>query len=76
VRRAVAEANDLTSISVEDFMTADPISSEADIQAVDALSILQQHEITILPIVGVDNELVGILHLHNLLGKGEFRLLV
>lgn len=76
VRRAVAEASDLTSLSVEDFMTADPISSESDIQAVDALSILQQHEITILPIVGVDNELVGILHLHNLLGKGEFRLLV
>jgi len=76
VRRAVAESNDLTSISVEDFMTADPVASEANIQAVDALSILQQHEITILPIVGEDKELLGILHLHNLLGKGEFRLLV
>jgi len=76
VRRAVAESSDLTSISVENFMTADPVSSKANIQAVDALSILQQHEITILPIVGEDKELVGILHLHNLLGKGEFRLLV
>jgi len=57
-------------------MTADPKASEANIQAVDALSILQQHEITILPIVGEDKELLGILHLHNLLGKGEFRLLV
>ncbi len=76
VRRAVAESSDLTSISVENFMTADPVSSEANIQAVDALSILQQYEITILPIVGENNELVGILHLHNLLGKGEFRLLV
>ena len=76
VRRAVAENSDLTTISVENFMTADPVSSEANIQAVDALSILQQHEITILPIVGEDKKLVGILHLHNLLGKGEFRLLV
>jgi len=76
VRRAVAESNDLTTISVENFMTADPVSSEANIQAVDALSILQQYEITILPIVGEDKTLVGILHLHNLLGKGEFRLLV
>ncbi len=76
VRRAVAESSDLTSISVENFMTADPVSSETNIQAVDALSILQQHEITILPIVGENKELVGILHLHNLLGKGEFRLLV
>ena len=76
VRRAVAESIDLTTVSVEGFMTADPISSEANIQAVDALSILQQYEITILPIVGEDKKLVGILHLHNLLGKGEFRLLV
>ncbi len=76
VRRAVAESRDITTISVENFMTADPVSSEANIQAVDALSILQQHEITILPIVGEDKKLVGILHLHNLLGKGEFRLLV
>jgi arabinose-5-phosphate isomerase len=76
VRRAVAESSDLTTISVENFMTADPVSSEANIQAVDALSILQQYEITILPIVGEDKKLVGILHLHNLLGKGEFRLLV
>lgn len=76
VRRAVVEANDLTNISIENFMTADPVSSEANIQAVDALSILQQHEITILPIVGENKELVGIVHLHKLLGKGEFRLLV
>lgn len=76
VRRAVAESRDITTISVENFMTADPVSSEANIQAVDALSILQQYEITILPIVGEDKKLVGILHLHNLLGKGEFRLLV
>lgn len=76
VRRAVAESSDLTTISVENFMTANPVASEANIQAVDALSILQQHEITILPIIGEDKKLIGILHLHNLLGKGEFRLLV
>ena len=76
VRRAVAESNDLGKSRVEEFMTADPVTSEANIQAVDALSILQQYEITILPIVGKEKELVGILHLHDLLGKGEFRLLV
>lgn len=76
VRRAVAEAIDLTSIPVELFMTRDPVAIDASIQAVDALSILQQHEITILPIVGKNKELLGILHLHDLLGKGEFRFLV
>jgi arabinose-5-phosphate isomerase len=76
VRRAVAESTDLTSILVERFMTKNPVAIDTTIQAVDALSIMQQHEITILPIVGENKELVGILHLHDLLGKGEFRFLV
>ncbi len=57
-------------------MTAGPISGNPDMQAVDCLSILQHHEITILPIVDTVNKLIGIVHLHDLLGKGEFRLLV
>lgn len=76
VRRAVAESSDLAATSVESFMTVDPVTIEENMQAVDALSIMQQYEITILPVVGRNKELVGILHLHNLLGKGEFRLLV
>jgi len=76
VRRAVAEGNDPKTVKVEEFMTAGPVTIPDFMQAVDALSIMQRHEITILPVVGGDDELTGILHLHNLLGKGEFRFLV
>ncbi|HIP82951.1 MAG TPA: CBS domain-containing protein, partial [Desulfocapsa sulfexigens] len=76
VRRAVAEGNDPQTVKVDDFMTAGPVTIPDFMQAVDALSIMQQHEITILPVVGGNEELIGILHLHNLLGKGEFRFLV
>jgi arabinose-5-phosphate isomerase len=76
VRRAVAEGTDLTGVQVDHFMTENPVAIDGRIQAVDALSIMQQHEITILPIVGDNKELLGILHLHDLLGKGEFRFLV
>ena len=76
VRRAVAEANDLAAVRVDEFMTASPVSIRHTMQAVDALSIMQQHEITVLPIVSADEEWIGILHLHDLLGKGEFRFLV
>jgi arabinose-5-phosphate isomerase len=76
VRRAVAEGNDPKTVKVEEFMTAGPVTIPDFMQAVDALSIMQRHEITILPVVGGDDELIGILHLHNLLGKGEFRFLV
>ncbi len=44
--------------------------------AADALSIMQQHEITALPIVNANGSLEGMLHLHDLLGKGEFRFMV
>ncbi len=76
VRRAVAEGCELKSIMVDDLMTAGPVTISDSMQAVDALSIMQQHEITILPIVGGGGEMIGILHLHDLLGKGEFRFLV
>ncbi len=76
VRRAVAEGNDQKSVKVESLMTESPVTIPDSMQAVDALSIMQQHEITILPIVGEQEELIGILHLHDLLGKGEFRFLV
>jgi arabinose-5-phosphate isomerase len=76
VRRAVAEGNDPKSIKVEELMTESPVTIPDSMQAVDALSIMQQHEITILPIVGAKDKLIGILHLHDLLGKGEFRFLV
>lgn len=76
VRRYILEGSGLTGRGVSDLMTADPISIESDIQAADALSVMQRHEITVLPIVDGEGKLSGILHLHNLLGKGEFRFLL
>jgi arabinose-5-phosphate isomerase len=76
VRRAMVEGRDLSAAKVDKMMTVDPVTIRGGVQAVDALSIMQQHEITILPIVGEDSGLIGILHLHDLLGKGEFRFLV
>jgi len=76
VRRFVAGKQKSAELPVTRIMTADPLSISDDKQAVDALSIMQQHEITVLPVVGSRAELLGILHLHDLLGKGEFRFLL
>ena len=76
IRRALAGTKDLHCLRAEDIMTAVPISIDKDKRAADALSIMQRHEITVLPIVDQARRLVGILHLHDLLGKGEFRFLV
>lgn len=75
IRRLALDSRAITPLAVSDIMTKDPISIDGKMQAADALSIMQQHEITVLPIVE-DKQLAGILHLHDLLGKGEFRFLV
>jgi len=76
VRRYVADNLDLLSTKVRTVMTENPVTIMESKQAVDALSIMQRHEITILPVTRQNKTLAGILHLHDLLGKGEFRFLV
>lgn len=76
VRRLLTESRSLAGHSAEEIMTRDPVTIAQSALAADALSIMQRHEITVLPIVDGEHRLVGILHLHELLGKGEFRFLV
>ncbi len=76
VRRAVVTLQGFSTLTAAQLMTRNPISIDGDQLAADALSIMQKYEITSLPIVDGANKLVGLLHLHNLLGKGEFRFLV
>jgi len=76
VRRLITKSLDLDNRTAADEMTVDPKTIEKDLLAADALSIMQRFEITVLPVIDPQRRLVGILHLHNLLGKGEFRFLV
>jgi len=66
----------MAELQLADVMTRDPITISSNLLAADALSLMQQHEITILAVVDEQNTLQGILHLHDLLGKGEFRFLI
>ena len=76
VRRLVVRGVALDGITVGSAMTATPKTIAADTLAADALSVMQQHEITILPITDGEGRLAGVLHLQDLLGKGEFRFMV
>ena len=76
VRRMVAQGKPFARLTAFDIMTADPVAIDGSMLAADALSIMQGREITVLPIVSEGGRLAGILHLHDLLGKGEFRFLV
>jgi arabinose-5-phosphate isomerase len=76
LRRIIIQNRDIQGLELGRVMTADPVSILGDLLAADALSIMQRHEITVLPVVGRNRKLEGILHLHDLLGKGEFRFLI
>lgn len=76
IRRAVVGGGAIERLTAAELMTANPICIDESHLAADALSIMQSHEITALPIVDGDRHMLGLLHLHNLLGKGEFRFLV
>ena len=71
-----SKAIDFDRVQVDTVMVKGPKAIGAHLLAADALSIMQRHEITVLPLEDRDHRLQGILHLHDLLGKGEFRFLV
>ncbi len=76
IRRLVSNGENAAVMVASDVMTGAPKTIEADLLAADALSIMQRHEITILPVRDQAGQLAGVLHLQDLLGKGEFRFLV
>jgi arabinose-5-phosphate isomerase len=54
-------------------MTPQPRSISSNQSVADALELMEQHLITVLPVLDATERLEGILHLHDLLGKGKIR---
>ena len=73
IRRLVASGRAFLKLTVDEIMTKNPQSITEDSPTYDALNIMEQHQITVLPVVNAREEVIGILHLHDILGKGEFR---
>jgi arabinose-5-phosphate isomerase len=74
IRHSVALGTpDLGLVAVEKIMTQSPHSLGVDAYLYEALNLMEKHEITVLPIVGPSDILQGILHLHDILGKGSFK---
>ena len=73
IRRAIARKKPLYDIDVESLMSPDPHALHPETPAYDALNIMEKHQITVLPIVNEQEEVQGILHLHDILGKGDFK---
>ncbi|OGP52393.1 MAG: arabinose-5-phosphate isomerase [Deltaproteobacteria bacterium RBG_13_43_22] len=73
LRRLFKRKTPLKQTLTGQVMTPDPKSISPEVQASEALEMMEQYLITILPIVDSQKRVVGVLHLHDLLGKGEFK---
>lgn len=73
VRRQVAHDTFNRFAPVTTVMTHNPRSGKADDSVAELLDLMESKAITVLPIVDDELRLVGLLHLHDLLGKGQFR---
>ncbi|MGD9010435.1 MAG: KpsF/GutQ family sugar-phosphate isomerase [Desulfobacteraceae bacterium] len=73
IRRAVARQQPFTSLPVEQMMSTNPHFTHPDAPSYDALNVMERFQITVLPIIDDEKKVKGILHLHDILGKGEFK---
>ena len=74
LRRALISHKDIRSLRVEDIMTPSPRTIDENLSAAEALGIMELYGITHLVILDREKRLQGVIHLHDLLGREEFRL--
>jgi arabinose-5-phosphate isomerase len=72
IRRLVTKHSEIFSLTVSAVMTENPRTLDPKSPAFDALNLMEKHQITVLPITRDTGEVMGILHLHDILGKGQF----
>ncbi len=73
IRRLVARKKNLYKLNITSVMTASAKSVSPDTPAYDALNMMEYYQITVLPVTAANGKVHGILHLHDILGKGEFK---
>jgi arabinose-5-phosphate isomerase len=74
LRRALIKRKDILSLEVEEIMSPSPKTIDEDQRAAEAIGIMELYEITHLVIVDRQKKVKGVVHLHDLLGREEFRL--
>lgn len=73
IRRLVCQGLPDKDIPVVQVMTRDPRRVRPEQTSALALDVMETSAITVLPVVDERNTLVGMVHLHDLLGKGRVR---
>lgn len=73
IRRRVRLGGLDLAAEAKSVMTTNPKYAQPDQSAAELMDIMEQQAITVLPVVDVSLTLVGVVHMHDLLGKGQIR---
>jgi len=74
LRRALARGLDVRGLEAKDLMSPSPKTVQEDQTAAEALALMEMFAITLLAILDPHKRVLGVVHLHDLLGREEFRL--
>ena len=73
MRRALKKWGNILEKKAKEVMTPRPRAIGPGALASQALELMEHHAITVLPVVDESQKVLGIVHLHDLLGRGEFK---
>jgi len=73
VRRMLCKSGFDPAVSVSEVMTKNPRSVAVDASAAQVLDLMEAKQITVLPVLNGNGSLAGLVHVHDLLGKGRVR---
>jgi len=74
IRRAIKRYGDIQQMKVDDIMTPSPKTVDENQSAGEALSLMEFYGITHLVIIDKTARVKGIIHLHDILGREEFKI--
>jgi arabinose-5-phosphate isomerase len=73
LRRALEKFGQILDKPAQEIMTRKPHTVGPETLASQALELMEQKAIMVLPVVDRQGKVTGIVHLHDLLGRGEFQ---
>jgi len=69
LRRMLEKNTDFSNLTAKDIMSTNPVQVDSDTMAVNALDIMQKHDITQI-LVSENDKYKGVIHFHDLLKEG------
>ncbi len=70
LRRFINKGGDINKSKALDVMTKNPKKAYPDELAMEALKRMEDHKITVLPVVDKEDKVIGIIHMHDILKAG------